>query len=205
MSTVTSDRYTRMISWLKVLFPLTALGLLSTLFLLSRVIDPEAQIPFADKEIQDRLRDQQVTGPFFSGTSADGDQISFSAEKLTTPQGQIGANEALDVRAEVDLAGGAKITLTADRARFDIIQNTAELAGSVIISTSTGYSLTSDLFIAEMTSLNLESPGQIEGSSPGGHLTAGAMTLLKPEDGGSAQLIFTNQVKLVYTPTKPKE
>lgn len=79
------DRHSRVVSWLKVLFPLIALALLSTLFLLSRAIEPQAVIPFADKEVQERLRDQQITGPFYSGTTADGDLISFSAEKLTTP------------------------------------------------------------------------------------------------------------------------
>ncbi|MGB3246124.1 MAG: LPS export ABC transporter periplasmic protein LptC [Sulfitobacter sp.] len=202
---MTSDRYSRLISWLKVLFPLTALALLSTLFLLSRATDPESQIPFADKEIQDRLRDQQVTGPFFSGTSADGDQISFSAEKLTTPQGQTGANEALDVRAEVDLASGANVTLTAERAHFNMAQDRAELAGSVVVATSTGYTLTSDLFTAEMSSLNLKSPGAVEGTGPAGHITAGGMTLSKPESSDSAQLVFTNGVKLVYTPSDLKE
>ena len=66
------DRYTRLISWLKVLFPLAALGLLSTLFLLSRAIDPGQAIPFAEKEVQDRLRDQQITGPFFTGATSEG-------------------------------------------------------------------------------------------------------------------------------------
>ena len=92
-----TDRYSKMVGWLKVLLPLIALGILSTLFLLSRVVDPEAVVPFADKEIQDRLRDQQVTGPVYSGVTADGDQLSFSAEKLTTPDIGNGTNLAQDV------------------------------------------------------------------------------------------------------------
>ena len=58
------DRHSRVVSWLKVLFPLIALALLSTLFLLSRAIEPQAVIPFADNEVQERLRDQHITGPF---------------------------------------------------------------------------------------------------------------------------------------------
>ncbi len=93
------DRYTRLISWLKVLFPLAALGLLSTLFLLSRAIDPGQAIPFAEKEVQDRLRDQQITGPFFTGATSEGDELSFYADVLTRPVGQTGMNHAENLRA----------------------------------------------------------------------------------------------------------
>lgn len=205
MSVVASDRHSRLISWLKVLFPLTALVLLSTMFLLSRTVDPEARIPFADKEIQDRLRDQQVTGPFFSGSTADGDQISFSAEKLTTADSSTGTSEALDVLAVLALAGGTQVTVTADRARFNMAEDEAELAGLARISTSTGFNLESDLLISKMSSLALEAPGEVRGTAPGGTLTAGAMSLGPAKEGGSPQLVFTNGVKLVYTSTKSKE
>ena len=42
------DRYSRMIAFLKVLLPLMALALLSTLFLLSQNTEPMASIPFAE-------------------------------------------------------------------------------------------------------------------------------------------------------------
>jgi lipopolysaccharide export system protein LptC len=200
-----SDRYSRLISWLKVLLPLTALGLLSTLFLLSRDVDPEAQIPFADKEIQDRMRDQQVTGPFFTGTTADGDQIMFSAEKLTTPEGQTDANEAENIRSVVDLASGNTVTMTANLARFDLARDHAELSGEVLIETSTGYRLASELLTSTMSSLNLVSPGPVEGETPVGTLNAGRMTLGPPKEGEPTQLVFTNGVKLVYIPNPSKE
>ncbi len=205
MMSAASDRYSRMISWLKVLFPLTALALLSTLFLLSRDIDPQSQIPFADKDIQDRLRDQQVTGPFFSGTTADGDQISFSAERLITPQGAGTANEAEDIRAEVQTVGGTGISLVAERAHFDIAANRAELTGNVTVETSTGYNLRSETFVSTLSSLDIHAPGEVTGTGPTGELKAGGMTLSKPQNGGNAQLVFTNGVKLVYTPQEPKE
>ncbi len=200
MTAVASDSYSRMVAWLKVIFPLAALALLSTLFLLSRSIDPQTQIPFADKEIKERLRDQHVTGPFFTGTTTDGDQISFAAEKLTTPEGQTGAHEALDIRVDMDLAGGGHISLSADQASFELAKDRAELTGAVWITTSNGYRLRSDRLVSEMTALNLISPGPVEGEGPAGQLSAGGMTLTAPKSGNSTQLIFTNGVKLVYTP-----
>lgn len=200
-----TDRYSRMVSWLKVVLPLLALALLSTLFLLSRVIDPETVIPFAEKEIQDRLRDQQVTGPFFSGTSADGDQISFTAEKLTTPQGQPGANEAQDVVVVIEMAQGAVFSLRAARTRFDMAQDLAELEGAVALNTSTGYRIESDRLDARMSELNILSPGPVTATGPFGTLDAGSMMLTSKPAGEPAQLIFQNGVKLIYDPKKDTE
>jgi len=195
-----ADRYTRLVSWLKVVFPLMALALLSTLFLLSRVIDPEAVIPFADKEIQDRLKGQQVTGPFYTGTTADGDKIAFAAQSLTTSKTERGVNRARNVDVEIDLAGGTQITLNAVEGFFNLAQDNVDLEGDVIVTTSTGYRINSDLLSAQMTGLNLKSPGPVDATGPIGTLNAGSMTLTSQAEGGPAQLVFTNGVKLVYTP-----
>ena len=200
-----ADRHTRLVSWLKVLLPLAALSLLSTLFLLSRGVDPETVIPFADKEIQDRLRDQIVTGPFYYGTTAKGDQIAFSAESLTTPQGEIGANQALAVDVVMDLAGGAQIKMIADIGRFDIGQDIADLKGNVVITTSTGYQITSERLVALMSQLDVRSPGPVQSEGPIGTLAAGQMILSTRQSDGPAQLIFTNGVKLVYVPKQDEE
>lgn len=200
-----ADRYTRMVFWLKVLFPLTSLGILSTLFLLSRAVDPETAIPFADKEIQDRLRDQQVTGPFFSGATADGDQIAFSAETLTTPQGQTGANRAEKVNVAMDLASGARITMDADEASLNLSDNLAELTGEVTIITSTGYRIESDMLRATLTEIEITSPGPVHATGPGGTLTAGAMHIAAQDGENPTQLVFKNGVKLIYDPKQNEE
>lgn len=205
VKTMEADRYSQLVSWLKVLFPLMALGLLSTLFLLSRVIDPESVIPFADKEIQDRLRDQQVTGPIYYALTADGDEIAFEAETMTTPQGQTGANAAKDVTVTMDLTSGSQVVVTALEGQTNIENDTAELTGDVVITTSTGYRIESDYLTAMMTRLNVVSPGPVDAEGPLGTLDAGAMTLQSEKDKDAAQLVFTNGVKLIYDPKLHKE
>ncbi|MGJ8557514.1 MAG: hypothetical protein ACSHW6_10775 [Sulfitobacter geojensis] len=197
-----ADRYSRAVGWLKVLLPLMALALLSTLFLLSRVIDPQAVIPFADKEIQDRLRDQQVTGPIYYAVTADGDEISFAAEKVTTPDGKTGGNEAEDVEVVMKLGSGADIVLNAQRGHFDIAADSSKLQGDVVIITSTGYRINSDLLVTQMSVLGVNSPGPVSAIGPVGTLDAGAMTL---NAGKPSHLVFTNGVKLIYTPELDKE
>lgn len=194
------DRYTRLVSWLKVLFPLMALGLLSTLFLLSHAIDPGQALPFAEKDIQDRLRDQQITGPFFSGASSSGDALSFYADVLTTPDGKVGTNRAQNLRATISTPEGTTFRLQSDMADFDLAQDYAELLGGVVFTTSTGYRLTSEKMTSELSNLNLKSPGPVFGTAPAGTLEAGAMSVTQAENDQAPQLLFTNRVKLIYKP-----
>jgi lipopolysaccharide export system protein LptC len=198
------DRYSRMVAWLKVLLPLMALGLLSTLFLLSRNIDPMAAIPFADSEIQDRLRDQQITGPFFSGSTVRGDQISFSAGKMGTP-GSGGTTTADEISAQIDLASGSRIVFFADSGVINLAKDQSTLSGNVLITTSSGYKINSDRLIAAMSALSIESPKEVTATGPIGTLTAGAMRLNAPENDGNAQLVFTDGVKLIYDPQMIEE
>ncbi|SFS82269.1 lipopolysaccharide export system protein LptC [Sulfitobacter marinus] len=194
------DSYTRTVSLLKVLFPLMALALLSTLFLLSRAIDPGEAIQFAEKEIQDRLRDRQITAPFFTGSTAQGDELRFYADVLTTPDGKIGANKATNMRATIKTVQGTTYRITSDKAEIDLAKNHAELTSNVIIMTSNGYRLTSDFMTSGLSSLDIESPGPVYGTALEGILEAGSMTASQPQNGDSTHLFFTNRVKLIYKP-----
>lgn len=194
------DRHSRTIALLKVAFPLSALALLSTLFLLSRAMETETAIPFADKEIQDRLRDQQITGPFFSGSTPDGDQISFTAQKLITLSGRIGINRAEDATASLETARGAKFELEANVVELDIAGDTASLTGDVSMVTSSGYHINTDQINALVSTLDITSPQKVYVDGPLGTLTAGKMRVFSPNQGKSTQMVFSGGVKLVYTP-----
>ena len=202
---VRGDRHSQLVSWLKIIFPLMALALLSTLFLLSRGSDPETVIPFAEKEVQDRLRDQQVTGPFYSGTTADGDEISFSAEVLSTAQDQAGSNRAQTVEVIIDTQDGGGIMLKADSAEFSLTGDKASLTGDVIITSSAGYRMTSDLLESSLSALNLKSPGPVEAAGPFGTLSAGSMALTGGQGPQANHFLFMDGVKLVYTPNTMAE
>lgn len=193
------DRYSRMIALLKVLLPLMALALLSTLFLLSRNIDPMASIPFAEAEVNERMRDQQITGPFFSGSTEQGDQISFSAGEIGVADGN-GRVTANDVSAQIDLSSGARLVFFADLGEVDIANDTSILSGKVLITTSTGYKINSERLVSAMTSLNIESPNEIIAEGPLGTFSAGSMRLALSEKTKSTQMVFTNAVKLIYDP-----
>lgn len=199
------DRYSRAVAWLKVALPLAALGILSTLFLLSRVVDPTQSIPFANTEVQDRLLNQRVSGPYYSGTTADGDRIAFVANSVVTPNGFTGASDADDVFVKIDLADGGTVNVTSNAASIDVAKDISDLTGNVVITTSSGYVVTSEAITARVTILDVRSPDTVFADTPAGELVAGSMHLSTPEPNAPAQLNFTNGVKLIYLPKQVKD
>lgn len=200
-----ADRYSQTIALLKVALPLLALALLSTLFLISRAVTPTATIPFADSEVQERLTNQQVTGPFFSGTSSRGDQIAFIAERLSSPDGTVGSNMAEEVIVQMDMANGRQIMLEADQAEVDMINDRSKLSGAVEAITTDGYRVVSDALELRLSQLDVTSPGPVEATTPLGDIEAGGMRLFVPEGKTDAQLLFTGGVKLLYLPQERKD
>lgn len=197
------DSYSRLVAWLKVLLPLSALALLSTLFLLSRNIDPVATIPFAENEIRERIRDQQVTEPFFSGTTDGGDGFSVTSDSMLMGSGL--DHEAEDLSAQIDLASGTRVLLSADFGQFDTAAARSELSGNVVITTSQGYRMSSDALSADFDGLRVASPGPVTGQAPFGDLNAGAMILERDDTSGATHLVFTNGVNLIYQPQTREE
>lgn len=193
------DRYSRMVAFFKVLLPLAALGLLATVFLFSRNINPTATIPFAENEIADRLRDKQITAPVFSGKTENGDEISVTATEASP--GISGAPAtAIDLRASLLTPVGLRIDLSSDNGTVDFSAKRATFQGDVEIATTTGYVLETALLNTSLDSVDADSPGEVTGDSPLGQLSAGNMTIRSENGNGAVHILFNDGVKLVYTP-----
>jgi len=199
------DGYSRTVSLLKVMLPMAALGLLSTLFLLSNVVDPSQSVPFADPEIRERLLNQQVTEPYYAGMSADGDEITFVAATVTTPGELGGAKTAEQVDATFRMQSGTVIDVTSEHGLFDLARDHSTLTGQVVITTSRGVVVRSEKLLGKLSRLDLHSPDHITGEMPGADLEAGSMILTAPEPGAPAHLFFQKDVKLIYDPKRVKD
>jgi len=195
------DLYSRMVALFKVLLPLAALAILSTVFLLSRSVDPTATIPFAEQEMADRMRDQQVTAPFFSGTTSGGDEIMVTAS-IARPGGPNSPAEATDLDAQITMVDGVRINLQSDTGTVAVDKDLATFDGHVIITTSTGYVVLTDTLNTALSGITANTPGQIEGTGPLGEFTAGNMQIDTKTEGGPVHMLFKNGVKLIYDPKK---
>ncbi|MDK3016917.1 LPS export ABC transporter periplasmic protein LptC [Pseudodonghicola flavimaris] len=198
------DRHSRLVTYFKVILPLAALVLLSTLFLLSRGTTPTATVPFAQKDMEERMRGQQITGPFFSGITDGGDEITVSAS-VAHPAGDGGMADAQDLRAHMTLSKGGDIRLEAATGSLDIAGDQARFEGDVKITTSTGYTVTTDHLDAGIGTLSARTPGAVQASGPFGDFTAGQMQIGAKNKDAPVHMLFTKGVKLIYDPQQSRD
>ena len=197
------DSHSRAVAYLKVLLPLTALVLLSTLFLISRGVNTDAVIPFAQREIEDRLKGQQVTAPFFSGTTAQGDEIMVKAA-LARPGREGAPAVASDLSAEFNLADGGKITMMSRTGTISPERDNARFTGNVIITSADGLVVETEVLDTALSGLEADSPGPVRATGVIGELTAGNMQIRAKTEGGPVHMVFKNGVKLLYDPQQPE-
>lgn len=206
-----SMRYSRVVAWLKIGLPLAALGLLSTLFLFSREIDPSGALPFADVDVEALTRDPRLSAPRFAGMTEDGTSLTVTATAI-----RMAAGESSDlitgegVTALIESANGQRNAIAAEYARFDAAGGRLFLDGQVRMSSATGYDLRgSDVRLA-LDHTEARSDAEVTAQGPVGDLTAGGFTLRSATDdsgggpAGALVLVFTDGVKLIYTPSNPE-
>ncbi|QPM91396.1 hypothetical protein [Pseudooceanicola algae] len=188
----------RLVSALKVVLPLSAVGVLSTLFLLSGNSDPVSTIPFTTIDLKDAARSERIMSPSFAGATEQGDLIAFVAESAT-PKGEQQAG-AESLTATIDLVSGQQISFRADEGEIDRNADTALLTGGVTIRTSTGYLIETEALTSGLTQIRAESEGHISGEGPLGRFTAGRMNLTSGAAENSAYIVFSEGIDLIYDP-----
>ncbi|WP_370285704.1 LPS export ABC transporter periplasmic protein LptC [Pseudooceanicola nanhaiensis] len=199
------DRHTRIVGWLKIGLPLAALAILSTLFLLSRRIEPADDLPFAQVELEDRARRQQITRPSLSGATDKGDLVEVSAAEVRPDTADPGRVTAMDVAARIGFADGGSMQVRADSAQFDQGAGQADLSGDVLVATGTGQKIRTGRLSIALDTLEVVAPGEVRSTGPEGTLTAGGMRVTGGAGGDDVQLVFTDGVKLVYEPQRSED
>ncbi len=195
------DVHSRLVGWLKIALPLAALAILSTLFLFSRKIDPSVAIPYAEVDIEERLREPRMTDASYSGVTEDGSAINLRAA-AAVPEAD-GNAHAIGLSATLDAADGSITTFAAATGQLDNNAGTISLAGGVNVETSVGYQIQTDTVRIALDRTSVTAPGLITADGPPGKLTADSMTLTSADPkGGHYQLVFTGNVKLIYLPAE---
>ncbi len=192
--------YSRAVAWLKVLFPLAALILLSTMFLFSRAVDTTGDLPIAQVDLEQRAREQLLTGPRFSGTTPQGDIVTFTAKSAQPDIEGTGLTLVNDLNARIDYKDGTTLTLTSQNGQISDRKLQVTLKGSVVVVTSDGYTLRTEEMDADLKQNRMETAGEINGTAPFGTLQAGKAIFENDKNTNNIHLFFTKGVKLVYIP-----
>lgn len=196
------NSYSRFVAWAKVVLPLGALGLLATLFLIARQIDPDAAIPFADVDVEQFAREARIGAPQFSGVTEDGAIVSLTAAVARPDPSAPGRMTAETLSAAFEMPDGSRITAVSARGAVDGPGEQITMAGGVEVTSSTGYRVLAEVLEAALDRTRLRSAGgPVVAEGPPGRIDAGALEISqKPGAEGGYVLVFKDGVRLVYQP-----
>ena len=196
--------HSRLVFWLKILLPMAALAILSTLFMVSRGVSPEDAIPYASTDITDRVKEPRLTNAVFAGMTADGAALTLkTAEAKPGAPGSDNAGVASDLSGLLETPDGARTNLTAKAANLDQVARLMILSGGVVVSNSTGYRIEMPGLAVSLDKTGLDSTGAVKAMGPVGQITAASMHLGPAEPGKPAYLlVFKGDVRLLYQPAK---
>ena len=190
--------YSAVVGWAKIILPLCALGLLSTLFLFARGQNEPVDIAFS--EVQAIAREQRLSAPRFSGVTDDGAILSVSARTATPDSSRPDAITIDDIALKMDNRGGSSLEVTATTGEIDGRAQIARLTGLARLQTSSGFEMEANGLTASLKTGIVTSDGLLEIRAPFGELTAGQVTFeVSAEDSGQ-QMLFTEGVRLLYVP-----
>ena len=200
------DSYSRVIAWLKILLPLTALAILSTLFLVARVVEPAQELLYSDVDFAELLDQQMIGTPRYFGVTGNGVAVRLSAENASPDlDGQDSVNadrfRGHKVRAEIDIPDGDRIYVYADRLNLDVSEKLATLIGSARIESSNDIVLKSEEMRLVLDEASIFSDRRTEVSAPAGHIVADSFQMKQNEDSGSGfVLVFKGEVIMHFDP-----
>jgi lipopolysaccharide export system protein LptC len=190
--------YSRIVSWLKVLLPLAALALLSTMFLFARNSGTEPGIPYA--EIADIARDPRISDPAFSGIADDGSVVAINARTIRPDGIRAGRFLIADLEMNIDAVDGSRIIVTAGEGQVDSTDQMVRLDNLARVTTSNGYAMETTGLTADLMAGVVETTGALQVQAPFGDLTAGGMRIAAGPDGTGSQMVFNQGVRLIYRP-----
>ncbi len=201
----TPDRHSRIVGWLKTLLPVAALIILSGLFLIARDISPPTTLPYAEIDLTERARRQQITRPSIAGATNRGDLIAVQADDLRPDPDNPLRLFANGIDARIDTIAGDVIQLRADIALIDQPQRLAMLQGSVVLRAPAGREIRTDGIELGLDKFSARATGRVESVGPEGRLSAGGLEMMANGGADDVHLLFTNGVKLIYDPQSSED
>ena len=199
-----SGLYSRFVKVIKIVLPLLAIALLSTVFLFQRDQGFDGQVVFSDIDRNGLSDGLTVRNPEITGVSSGGDAFRISAETAVPDGPRPKEIRFTGLNARTDYQSGETLTVEADQGVVDVREQRMEVDGNVVIDTSNGYRGETDQAVVNIRDGLFESPGPITIDGPMGTIDAGRMRIEERDGEDSSKnnrhFLFENGVKLVFLP-----
>ena len=196
-----NDAYSQFVSWAKVVLPLSAIVLLSTLFLIARNVGDTSQIPYAD--IEEIARQPRLSAPKMVGMSETGGTYTIEADVARQDPDTDNGLIAEAIVVNMTTIDGIQTTVSAGVGKLDSDAKVVTLNSLARVATSDGYLMETRGLVTSLTEGSLETTDPLEVRAPYGSLTAGRLTIT-PDSDEPQLIVFNNGVRLIYQP-QPEE
>ncbi|AUJ65234.1 hypothetical protein B9057_13505 [Aestuarium zhoushanense] len=196
-----NDAYSQFVSWAKVVLPLSAIVLLSTLFLIARNVGDTSQIPYAD--IEEIARQPRLSAPKMVGMSETGGTYTIEADVARQDPDTDNGLIAEAIVVNMTTIDGIQTTVSAGIGKLDSNAKVVTLDNLARVTTSDGYLMETRGLVTSLTDGSLETTDPLEVRAPYGSLTAGRLTIT-PDSDEPQLIVFNNGVRLIYQP-QPEE
>ena len=192
--------YFRVINFLKIALPVIGVGLIIAMFILSRDQVSKAVLPLDKNKFEHELAKQQINQLYYSGQTDAGDELALSAQAAAESLEGQGKLEMKSVSATVKTKYGLEINATAQFAEYSYSDKLLKMSGSVLISSSTGYQLSTPALLVSTDGTYIRGVGPVEGFSPMGKIQAGKIEIKRESANAPMQLWFSEKVMIDYEP-----
>lgn len=190
---------------LRIGLPLSALVLLSTVFLVSRSVDPNSAARIAGMDPEQMTREPRIATARFAGVTEDATALTIAAQSVRSEAIELGEGPLtlsfVAPEGRLTFPNDSTASFDAATARLDQAGGALTADGPVTLQNSDGYVLELGALSATLDRTRLTGSGGVAGRAPAGEISADALELTRSggADGGYL-LAFTGNVRLIYIP-----
>ena len=189
----------------RLVLPLGALALLSTVFLFSENIDPQRAVELSDINVEELTREPRVGTARIATVTSDETAMTITANSVrsaTDPSERVPVLLTLDApQGRLEFPAGRVASFRGDDGQIDEASDSMLLRGNVVLEISDGYTARMPVLRARLERLHVEGLDGIEAEGPAGELTADRLELSRAPGAESGYLLaFKGNVRLIYVP-----
>jgi len=198
--------YSRSVQWAKIALPILAIGLFSSVFLVSESdVFEGTGIVFSDADLSALGDGVQIKSPRFSGVTDSGDKFLLTANYANPDSNKPSVVGLEQVATTLDLVSGENVDITAARGELNVPTQELSLSDGITIATSEGFRGKMESALARMREGILTSDDPVEVVGPMGQITAGSLEFktVFASEGETVQnytLSFREQVRVIFHP-----
>lgn len=197
----TGASYRRVARIIKVILPVTALAMMSVMFLAAKAPVSDLTLPYLD-DSQGGDAPAGMRGARTTGISDTGSIIETTAD-IVTLDGDFANLWGFD--ADITDRGGIASRVSSDQARATRDTSRIWLNGNAHLQTSQGIEVQSQAMEADFDRNQLRSPGQIDATAPFGTISAGKMDMQMADGSQNSRIVFSGGVEMLYQPQAARE